>query len=491
MSAAPTIFDGPPESWSDQHVVVIGAGRSGVAAAHLLVDRGARVTITDLRGVEELPEIDGLRQRGVEVACGAHPDEIWQANGVAVISPGVPPAAPPVEKAREAGLRLVAEIELAAAFIRAPIIAITGSNGKSTATSMIGAIFEAAGKPAAVCGNIGLALSAAVRHQVVDGAAYTAYVVEVSSFQTEAIVTFHPQIAAILNITPDHLDRHGSMDRYAAAKMRLLTKMGPDDWLIYNHDDPELRDRLPDGPMQLMPFAYRPEEPASPAAWVGNERIWWWPADGDRVPVMPLAKLGVIGPHNEANACAAAAAARLAGIDLPSIAAGLEAYRALEHRMESIGEVGGVRCINDSKATNVGAAAAALAGFAGGVWLILGGRDKGADFGQLRPLLPGRVERILLIGEAADAIAKALAGADNGSAETGLPEPVMERCETLDRAVERGLTAAAAGDTLLLSPACTSFDQYTDFEERGRHFKRLVRERLRDRGADLTDSVEA
>ena len=449
--------------WRDRSVVVVGAGRSGVAAARLLLDCGANVTITDLRPLEQLTEAVPLAGRGVQIVSGGHPVEIWSGADAAVFSPGIPPRAAVVEQAACAGVEILAEIDVAAGFIEAPIIAITGSNGKSTVTSMIGEAFAAAGVDAAVCGNIGTAISAAVRRQLVEGARFEAYVVEVSSFQAYAIEDFHPQLAAILNIQPDHLDWHGSMDDYAAAKLRLSLNMTAADHLVYNTDDNELQRRSPAGSPRLVPFGRRPTDPCPPAAWVGTEQIWWWPEDGPRQAIMRLESLGVIGPHNESNACAAAALTALYGLPVEAIAAGLSGYRALEHRMEDCGRVDGIRCINDSKATNVDATLAALSGFERGVWLILGGRDKDADFGQLLPLLDDRVVRVLLIGEAADAIAAALE-----------PTRRVERCETLETAVERALSDASPGATLLLSPACTSFDQFPNFEERGRHFKALV-----------------
>jgi UDP-N-acetylmuramoylalanine--D-glutamate ligase len=481
MKAATTRIEEACARWSGRRVVVVGAGRSGLAAAHLLLDCGARVTITDVRPQEKLAGADVLAERGAAVRAGDHPPELWEIADVAVFSPGIPPNAPVAEQARNAGVEIVSEIELAAAFVGVPIIAITGSNGKSTVTSMVGAILEAAGQSPAVCGNIGTAMSTAVRREVGEGVVFDAYVVEISSFQAGAIDRFHPRLAAVLNLQPDHIDWHGSLDRYAAAKLRLARNMTADDWLVFNGDDQGLRRRRPAGPVRLLPFSYRPAEPAPPAAWVGEQAIWWWPADGPRQALVQLADLAVIGPHNQANACAAAALAALHGVSAEAIAAGLAGYRPLEHRMEDCGAPGGVRCINDSKATNVDATLAALAGFEGGVWLILGGRDKGADFARLRPLLQGRVRRVLLIGEAAEPIAAALgpeiarilAPAGVSAYDAGSAFEI-ERCGTLERAVTAALGAAAPGDTLLLAPACTSFDQYANFEERGRHFKALV-----------------
>ena len=461
--------------WRDHSVVVVGAGRSGVAAGHLLLDCGARVTITDQRPLEQLTETRALASRGASIAAGGHPADIFAGADAAVFSPGIRPDAAIVAQAKDAGVKAYAEIDVAAGLIETPIIAITGSNGKSTVTSMVGEIFAAAGRNAAVCGNIGTALSSAVRRQLVEGESIDAYVVEVSSFQAHAIDSFHPHLAAVLNIQPDHIDWHGSMDDYADAKLRLSRNMTADDWLVYNCDDDELRERSPEGSAQIVDFGRLPTDPRPPAAWLDAERIWWWPQGGDKQPVMRLEDLGVIGPHNEANACAAAALAALYGLPAEAIAAGLSAYRALEHRLEFCGEVGDIRCINDSKATNVDSTLAALSGFDAGVWLILGGRDKDADFGRLVPLLDDRVAAVLLIGEATEVIAEALA-----------PAREAERCGTLETAVAYATAHAAAGDTLLLSPACTSFDQYPNFEARGRHFKALVVAA----GVDKSDAVD-
>lgn len=472
--------------WRDRRVVVVGAGLSGVAAARLLQECGAQVTLTDARAESEVPHAEQARRHGIEPVLGAHPDELWHAAETAVISPGIRPDAPVIAAARGAGIELVAEIEVAGGLVSAPLIAITGSNGKSTVTSMVGAILAHAGLTAPVCGNIGRALCDAARDEVIAGDPPDAYVVEISSFQAHAIDRFHPRLAAILNLQPDHLDWHGSMDAYAAAKLRLVRNMGKDDALVYNGDDAEVARRLLHtdasaratrssrgardeaggrgyGDFARVPFTQRHAAGAPPAAWVADDRIWWWPEGGSPTALLAVDELAVIGPHNHANACAAAALAARFGVAPDGIAAALRAYRALEHRMEPCGEIDGVRCINDSKATNVDSTLAALSGFERGVRLILGGRDKHADFTRLLPLLDQRIAAILLIGEASDTIASTLE-----------PTHDVQRCETLERAVDRALAGATAGDTLLLSPACTSFDQYRNFEERGRHFKQLV-----------------
>jgi UDP-N-acetylmuramoylalanine--D-glutamate ligase len=451
--------------WKDKKVVVIGAARSGVAATQLLLDVGSAVTLTDLRPEAELPEAAALVERGARLLCGDHPESLWDDTDAVVVSPGIPIAAPPIRTARARGLPVIPEIELAAQFIDAPIIGITGSNGKSTVTAMTGEVLCASGIAAAVCGNIGLPLSAAVRDHLSKVTDYHIYVVELSSFQTEAIIEFHLDYAALLNITPDHLDRHGSFDAYADAKLRILANCRADDWVVYNLDDEGLVSRMPESSGRFVPFARRPLVSDRPAAWFDEESIWWNSPAGALERVIGVEEMAVIGPHNHANACAAAALGLLAGASPEGAAAGLRRYRPLDHRMEKCGVVNGITCVNDSKATNVDSTLAALSGFADGVWLILGGRDKGADFALLEPLIRDRVTKLLLVGEATPDIEDALEGA-----------APIERCETLDRAVRRALSSAAAGDVLLLSPACTSFDQYSSFEERGAHFKDLVAE---------------
>jgi len=463
MTDSPTTGRRDKTFWEGRRVVVVGAGLSGIGAARLLLACGALVTLTDTRPEAEIAEAADLTAGGVTLITGGHPDELWRDTDTAVLSPGIRPHAEVTVAARQAGVDIVAEIEVAADLIEAPIIAITGSNGKSTVTSMVGAIFAEARLEAPVCGNIGTALSTAARAEVIEGARPDAYVVEISSFQAHRIERFRPQLAALLNIQPDHIDWHGSMAAYTDAKLRMVANMGAGNTIVYNGNDAELVQRLHRGGADLVTFAYEPPEVEPAAAWVADGMIWWWPLGGDRRAIIRVAELGVIGPHNHANACAATALAALFGVEPRAIAGGLAGYRALEHRMEPCGDINGVRCVNDSKATNVDATLAALAGFEKGVWLILGGRDKGADFSRLLPLLDQCAARVLLIGEASEAIAAAIE-----------PTHAVHRCGTLEDAVGRALASASAGDILLLSPACTSFDQYPDFEERGRHFKKLV-----------------
>ncbi len=457
--------------WTERTVAVIGAGRSGVAAAELLVRVGARVRLTDLRPRSDVPGCGRLQELGVDLVLGGHPDSLWSKVDSVVVSPGIPRQAPALRAARERGLEMRSEIELAASLATAPALAVTGSNGKSTVTSMVGAILTEAGLQAPVCGNIGVPFSRVVKEQLDGLRTVDLYVLELSSFQTETLVDFHPRWAGVLNISPDHLDRHGELRAYVQAKLRLLRNCGDGDWVVYGADDPLLSAELRIGGATPVPFSARPIGPG-PAAWIQDDWIHWRSPDHNATPVMACSQLRVLGRHNALNAAAATALACLAGATPEAAAAALGAFPGLEHRMEHCGMVAGVACINDSKATNVGATEAALSGLDGGVWLILGGRDKGSDFAPLRAILPGRVRRVLLVGEASGKIAAALRGTI----------PLLP-CGDLERAVDTALADASPGDLLLLAPACTSFDQYEDFGQRGRHFKALVAARAGDRSA--------
>lgn len=449
-------------SWTKRRVAVVGAGRSGLAATELLLQLGAHVTLTDSRSADDLAgNFAKVVDRGAKLALGDHPAELWEQVDAVVASPGIPPQAPPLVAARAQQLPVISEIELAAELAAAPCVAITGSNGKSTVTAMVGAILRTAGLEAPVCGNIGLPWSHVVAAALRGDIAPQRYVLELSSFQTEAIEVFHPHWSAILNISADHLDRHLDLDTYASAKLRICINCTDADWLVYGGDDAYLVDHLPPGP-RPVPFAASAAE-SGPMAWLENETIYWRDPDGQRHAVMNTGELRVIGRHNRLNAAAAIALACLAGADTTDAAAALREFGGLPHRMELCGTVNGVGCINDSKATNVGATVAALRGIDEPIWLILGGRDKDSDFSALLPYLESNVRGVLLVGEATERIASSLRG-----------HVALDECGTLDAAVDTGLESAAPGDVLLLAPACTSFDQYADFEQRGRHFRALI-----------------
>ena len=459
-----------PESWDGARVVVVGAGHSGIAVAELLATLGAQVHLTDRRHAEELvgaSALDELVRSGVRLELGGHPESLWEADTTVVASPGIPPTAPPLAAATAAGSPILSEIEVAAALAQAPAVAITGSNGKSTVTTMVSAILRAAGLDAPAGGNLGVPFSRLVREELA-GRVVDRFVLELSSFQTESVVDFKPRWMGMLNLSDDHLDRHGTFENYAAAKLRLLDNVDAGDWIVFGADDAPLsqlvaqRAGVPGMDPGRVGFGERRPSTAA-AAWV--ERGWLlWQAPGSQpVEVLATDELRIVGSHNQLNACAAIGLACLAGATPDAAAEALRSFAGLEHRMEVCAEISGVLCINDSKATNVGATVAALSGLQAPIWLILGGRDKNSDFNLLRPLMRDRVRGALLIGEASGRIAASLQGA--------VP---LQICGNLSTAFERGLDAAASGHVLLLAPACTSFDQYDSFEHRGRHFKELV-----------------
>lgn len=447
-------------------VAVVGAGRSGVAAAELLAHLGAHPILTDRRAADQLPYLSRLADERVELALGGHPDDLWDRVEAAILSPGIPEDSPPMRAARERGIRVLSEVELAGRYATAPAVAITGSNGKSTVTTMVGAILERAGMRPAVCGNIGTPFARCVLEALRGERDPGCYVLELSSFQTETIVDFHPRYAAILNLSADHLDRHGSLAAYGNAKLRLVRNCTAADWVVYGADDPWVSAHLPRDAAVPVPFATSPPANGGPRAWVADGAVFWRAPDGDTVRVVELSETSLVGTHNALNAAAAIAVSCLAGASCEQAADAVRAFRGLAHRMQTCGEPRGIRCIDDSKATNVGATLASLSGLDRPVWLILGGRDKDSDFNRLRSRLPGRVRSVLLIGEAAGRIAASLHGA-----------APLRHCGTIDRAIDAALSQGAPGDVLLLAPACTSFDQFDDFEHRGRTFQSLVAER--------------
>jgi UDP-N-acetylmuramoylalanine--D-glutamate ligase len=431
--------------------LVVGLGSSGVAAAALLVRQGWRVTANDRAGAAELGDRTAQLPAGVEVVLGGHPESLLDSVALVVASPGVPAGLPLLAQARRRGIEVIAELELAfRALADTPLLAVTGSNGKTTGTALLGAILEAAGWNAGVGGNIGHPASALA----LEGG-FDALVWEVSSFQLEGCTTLRPRVGVLLNLSPDHLDRHASLDAYLAAKARLLARQQGDDVAVLNADDPVVAGLAV--PARAAFFSLRDRRAA---ACLVDDRLV---LDGH--PLLPRARLPLPGEHNVANALAAALAAARAGVPRTAIAAALERFPGLPHRHALVAEVGGVSFVDDSKGTNIGATAAGLAGYPPGtVHLILGGLGKGQDFASLAEAAAGRVAAAYLIGEAADEIARAL----------GSRVPV-EQCGTLVEAVRRAAAAARPGDTVLLSPACASFDQFRDYAHRGDEFARLAR----------------
>ena len=437
-------------------VLVVGLGRSGLAATRLAVARGARITVADLREEEALePALGEARALGAEVRAGGHPPVLARDRDLIVVSPGVPLDAGLFAEARRREIPVWGELELAARFCRGRIVAVTGSNGKSTVTSMVGTILRCAGIPGGAGGNLGTPLSDLLELDR-PGAVHA---VEVSSFQLESIECFRPEVAVIVNLSPDHLDRYPTFEDYARAKARLLEAQDEDGTAALNADDPESRRFEAFVSGRLHRFSTSREVKLGGFLREGRLVLR---TEGGEEPLLDAAELPVPGEHNLANALAAAVSCRSIGCSAGAIAEGLRRYRPLPHRLEHVGSVDGVDYYNDSKATNPDAALRALEAFPGrGVHLILGGRDKGADWAALAPAVQRHARRVLLVGEAAGAIARGLGGAVE-----------IVDCGTVARAVRAGFQGARAGDAVLLSPACASFDQYRSFEERGDDFRR-------------------
>jgi UDP-N-acetylmuramoylalanine--D-glutamate ligase len=450
------------KSVAGMNISVIGAARSGAAVAELLSAEGAAVFVSDSGPAEKLePWLSALRSRGVACETGAHTDRVFAADAL-VLSPGVPSSSPVVREAKKRGMRILSELEVASWFCRAPMVAITGTNGKTTTTTLLGRLLHDARKPHAVAGNIGTAFSSVAAELTGEAVA----VLEVSSFQLDDIEAFHPKISVILNITPDHLDRYDhSFERYAASKCRIFENQTMEDYLIYCRDDEAARgsvERLARGRVRTIPFSAR-EPVAEGACLEGGILVTL--LQGKRTEIVPADEISIRGVHNLYNAMAAALAAQLMGVSPASIRATLKNFKGVEHRLEFVRELHGVRYINDSKATNVNSVWYALQAFSEPVILLLGGRDKGNDYRELDDLVRRHVKAIVAIGESAEKVRGAFAQM----------KPVVVAGSMLE-AVQKAAALAASGDLVLLSPACASFDWFENYEHRGKVFKTLVNE---------------
>ncbi len=443
-----------------KRVLVVGLGKSGVSAALYLRGLGARVTVSDARPSDALAkEIPALLDAGVMVETGGHGVLTFRRQDLVVVSPGVPLSTPEIAQVRAYGVPLIGELELASLALRGQTIAITGSNGKTTTTSLVGHILQQSGLHTQVGGNIGLP----VVEMVAGSTGATWNVLEVSSFQLETIDTFSPKIASVLNITPDHLDRHGTFENYAAAKARITENQTTDDYLVLNAENKPAQMVAAKAKAQIVWFSA--ERRVKQGAFVHGDGIYFLAHEGGTPePVMPLSEVPLRGAHNVENVLAAVAMARLAGVSAENVRTGVGSFQAVEHRLQFIANVRGVDYYNDSKATNVDAAMKALASFPGGVHIILGGKDKGSDYTELLPLLQARAAAVYTIGAAAEIIERQLG--DSVS---------LTHAKTLADAVTTASGAAQPGETVLLAPACASFDQFENYEHRGRVFIELVR----------------
>jgi UDP-N-acetylmuramoylalanine--D-glutamate ligase len=433
-------------------VTVVGLARSGVAAARALDALGAIVTVTDKKPLDQLAaQLAALGSGRIAVEAGGHPDRIFLEADLLVLSPGVPKI-PQVLEARRHGVPVISELELAWLLADSPYVGITGTNGKSTVTSLVGLMLARAKKKVLVAGNIGNALTEDV--SLLRGRDWI--VAELSSFQLEDIETFRPRVAAILNVTQDHLDRYHDMAEYGEAKARIFMNQGKEDFLVLNFDDPLVKSYARRAPATVIPFSRLLR--FNPGACVLDGFLVY---NGRRI--VAADEIRIKGVHNLENSLAAAALALCAGADDKSVAAVLREFPGLEHRLEFVREKDGVAYINDSKGTNVGAVVKSVEGFTQPVILIAGGLDKGSDFSPLYELFRRKVKLLVLIGKAAEKMAEALGTATE-----------TVRAATLAEAVERAAKRAARGDVVLLSPACASFDMFKDFEDRGRQFKEAV-----------------
>ena len=439
-----------------RRVLVIGLARTGVATALFCAERGSLVTAADTRSAGELGEsFEKLHAAGVQLQLGGYSDAILHLQQLVIPSPGVPADAPVLLKARELGIPVWSEIELASQFLRGRLIGITGSNGKTTTTALVEHMLRHAGFYAQAAGNIGTPLIA-LADQSAD---HSLTVAELSSFQLELIETFRPRISVLLNLTPDHLDRHKSFGAYAAAKARIFENQIEEDFAVLNLDDAASLPYVPSRP-QLFWFSRKTD--VEEGSFVGGGTIIFR-RGGSEETIIKCSEIPLPGAHNLENVLAAVTATRLAGAQAAPIAEAIRAFAGVEHRIEFVAEINGVRYYNDSKATNVDAALKSLQAFPGRIVIILGGKDKDSDYRLLRDSLREKAVLALLIGDAAGKIASQIEGS-----------VAIERMGTLQHAVQFAAQSAHAGDIVLLAPACASFDQFQNYGHRGRVFKELV-----------------
>jgi len=440
---------------SRKNTMVVGLGESGLAVVRFLTERGARVLVNDRRDREALGAAATQAEAlGAELVLGGHPETAFQDLDLIVVSPGVPPLAQ-LDQAEQGGVPVVSEVELAARFIEAPIVAITGTNGKSTVTSLIGEMSRRLGRPVFIGGNLGRPMIEAAGTDA--GAKGGLVIVELSSFQLERVSRMKAHIAVLLNISPDHLDRYPSFEAYAAAKARIFERQDAEDFAVLPADAADLRELIDDDGTVVL-FDGR----------TGEVRV----VDGVLTDAqtslrVPVGELRIRGSHNVSNACAAVLVARLLGVRDDDIASVLREFKGLAHRTQYVRSVDGVEYIDDSKATNVGAAVASIDGLGGSkgqIVLIAGGVDKGGSYQPLRQRMSEEGRAVVVLGEAAPLLERAFAGS-----------PVeLRRATSMGDAVTHAAALARPGDTVLLAPACSSFDMFRSYAERGEHFQRAV-----------------
>ena len=450
-------------NYNGKTALVVGAGRSGLSAARFLLGGGAHVILSDSRDRTALDaSISGLDESAgvtgaLELELGGHRPESFERCDFAVVSPGVPLTLPEFEMCRKAGIPIMAEIELAFRHLRGRIIGITGSNGKTTTTSLVSELLTGAGMRGYAAGNIGIPLT----DLVADSTPEDIYAVELSSFQLEGIRDFRPWIGSVLNLTPDHMNRYDSYENYAAAKRRIFMNQGTDDFAVLNADDAATASIAAE--LRATPVMFSRLKEIPYGAFVRNERAVFREPRGEK-DLFPLESIRLRGSHNLENVLAACTMAILAGVPPETLDKSVQKFEGVEHRIEFVSEIDGVQYFNDSKATNVDAAIKSIESFPGNILLIAGGQDKGGNFLLLRKPVQQRVKRLVLIGEASGAIRDSLGDVVETS-----------NAETMQEAVLFCKQHAKSGDIVLLAPACASFDMFRDYEHRGRIFKDAVR----------------
>jgi UDP-N-acetylmuramoylalanine--D-glutamate ligase len=446
-------------SLGNRRVTVVGLGRSGVAAGRLLVREGAQVTLTDTKTEAELGFYLGqLADTEVRFNLGGHALKDFLQADLVVLSPGVPTHLEPIRAAKDKGIPVIGELELAFSRFKAPVLAITGTNGKSTTTTLLGEIYKNQGRRVFVGGNLGSPLCEAVLSSL----SWEAAVVEVSSFQLETVSDFRPRVAALLNMTPDHLDRYRNIQEYQEAKFRIFRNQKAGDHAVLNGDDPMTEKLINSGRLAAQVHCFGRVKPLREGMVVSGDYVVYRDPKAERL-LCKVQEVKIKGAHNLENAMAASLMALISGCEPRVIAETLRVFPGLEHRLEFVREIRGVRYFNDSKGTNVGAVMMSLESFQGPVILIAGGLDKGSDFSPLRDPVRRTVKQVILIGKSKDTIRQTLSGC-----------APLEECATLDEAVNLADRLGCPGDVVLLSPACASFDMFKNFEERGKAFKEAV-----------------
>ena len=442
----------------NRRVSVLGMARSGLAIANLLSQKGAEVFLSELKPQDELSDqIIQLKQLNIDFETGEHTDRVFENKDFIVISPGIPPDIPILKKAESIGIPIFSEIEVAFWLNQSRIVAITGSNGKTTTSYLMGEILKQDNREYEVAGNVGVPFSSVVDKVSEQGI----IVLEVSSFQLERVEEFRPKVATILNITPDHLDRYPDMESYQQAKLRLFENQTEQDYMVINADDQTSVLLSEFGPARKIYFSAKKD--AGNGVWVKDQKLILKNGNAEK-EIMLIADINIKGPHNLSNAAAACAMASCLGVEISSIARGLTQFKGVEHRLEYVDTINRIKFINDSKATNVDSVWYALQSVNEPIILIAGGKDKGGSYAPLRELVKSKVRTLVLIGQAREKIKNALGD---------LVDTIM--AETLEQAVNIAFQKGRPGDCVLLSPACASYDMFKDFEDRGRKFKTAVR----------------